>query len=398
MQLNPHYAELNESYLFSTIAHKVADYQKAHPEADVIRLGIGDVTLPLAASVTEAMHKAVEEQGHKGTFHGYIPSEQGYEFLRDAIRRYYAGHGVELDMSEIFISDGAKSDLGNLLDLFSRDNTILVPDPVYPVYVDSNVMAGRAGDFADGRWNRIVYLPCTKENGFMPELPKEHADIVYLCFPNNPTGATITRKALEAWVAWAKREGSLILYDAAYEAFIEEEDVPHSIYEIEGARDVAVEFRSFSKTAGFTGLRCGFVVVPSTLTVSDGNGGRVALKPEWSRRVATKYNGCPYIVQRAAEAVYSDEGQKEIRAAIAVYKKNARLMTEKLESYGLKVYGGKNAPLGKGPRRVRFLGLLPPAPREGLHHLHAWGRFRRGGRGLRPDDRVRVPGGHGRGA
>ena len=232
MQLNPHYAELNESYLFSTIAHKVADYQKAHPKADVIRLGIGDVTLPLAASVTEAMHKAVEEQGHKGTFHGYIPSEQGYEFLRDAIRRYYAGHGVELDMSEIFISDGAKSDLGNLLDLFSQDNTILVPDPVYPVYVDDNVMAGR----------KILYLPATAENGFLP-MPDEapHADIVYICSPNNPTGATYSVEQLKAWVAWAKANDAVILFDAAYECFVSEPGLARSIFEVEGAKEVAIE-------------------------------------------------------------------------------------------------------------------------------------------------------------
>ncbi len=342
--INTNFLKFPGIYLFQEVARQVAAFKKTGPDKRVISLGIGDVTQPLAKAVIEALHKATDEMGKAETFRGYGP-EQGYPFLREAIAKHdYQDRGINVDASEIFVSDGAKCDVGNFQELFSCDSIVAVTDPVYPVYVDSNVMAGRAGDFADGRWNRIVYLPCTKENGFMPELPKEHADIVYLCFPNNPTGATITRKALEAWVAWAKREGSLILYDAAYEAFIEEEDVPHSIYEIEGARDVAVEFRSFSKTAGFTGLRCGFVVVPSTLTVSDGNGGRVALKPEWSRRVATKYNGCPYIVQRAAEAVYSDEGQKEIWAAIAVYKKNARLMTEKLESYGLKVYGGKNAP------------------------------------------------------
>ena len=268
MQLNPHYAELNESYLFSTIAHKVADYQKAHPEADVIRLGIGDVTLPLAASVTEAMHKAVEEQGHKGTFHGYIPSEQGYEFLRDAIRRYYAGHGVELDMSEIFISDGAKSDLGNLLDLFSQDNTILVPDPVYPVYVDDNVMAGR----------KILYLPATAENGFLP-MPDEapHADIVYICSPNNPTGATYSVEQLKAWVAWAKANDAVILFDAAYECFVSEPGLARSIFEVEGAKEVAIEVCSFSKIAGFTGTRCGYTVVPQALV-----GGK--LNKMWLRR------------------------------------------------------------------------------------------------------------------
>ena len=297
MQLNPHYAELNESYLFSTIAHKVADYQKAHPEADVIRLGIGDVTLPLAASVTEAMHKAVEEQGHKGTFHGYIPSEQGYEFLRDAIRRYYAGHGVELDMSEIFISDGAKSDLGNLLDLFSQDNTILVPDPVYPVYVDDNVMAGR----------KILYLPATAENGFLP-MPDEapHADIVYICSPNNPTGATYSVEQLKAWVAWAKANDAVILFDAAYECFVSEPGLARSIFEVEGAKEVAIEVCSFSKIAGFTGTRCGYTVVPQALA-----GGK--LNKMWLRRQTTKFNGVAYVVQRGAEAVFTDEGMKEIQ-------------------------------------------------------------------------------------
>ena len=256
MQLNPHYAELNESYLFSTIAHKVADYQKAHPEADVIRLGIGDVTLPLAASVTEAMHKAVEEQGRKETFHGYIPSEQGYEFLREAIQKYYAKSGVSLDMAEIFISDGAKSDLGNLLDLFSQDNTILVPDPVYPVYVDDNVMAGR----------KILYLPATAGNNFLP-MPDEapHADIVYICSPNNPTGATYSVEQLKAWVDWAKQNDAVILFDAAYECFVTEPGLARSIYQVEGAKEVAIEVCSFSKIAGFTGTRCGYTVVPTAL-------------------------------------------------------------------------------------------------------------------------------------
>ena len=330
MQLNPHYAELNESYLFSTIAHKVADYQKAHPEADVIRLGIGDVTLPLAASVTEAMHKAVEEQGHKGTFHGYIPSEQGYEFLRDAIRRYYAGHGVELDMSEIFISDGAKSDLGNLLDLFSRDNTILVPDPVYPVYVDDNVMAGR----------KILYLPATAGNNFLP-MPDEapHADIVYICSPNNPTGATYSVEQLKAWVDWAKQNDAVILFDAAYECFVTEPGLARSIYQVEGAKEVAIEVCSFSKIAGFTGTRCGYTVVPRAL-VREG----VCLRDMWNRRQTTKFNGTAYIIQRGAEAVYSEEGQKQVKENIAYYQKNAKVIKEGLSKAGLEVYGAVNSP------------------------------------------------------
>ena len=340
MQLNPHYAELNESYLFSTIAHKVADYQKAHPEADVIRLGIGDVTLPLAASVTEAMHKAVEEQGHKGTFHGYIPSEQGYEFLRDAIRRYYAGHGVELDMSEIFISDGAKSDLGNLLDLFSQDNTILVPDPVYPVYVDTNVMAGRAGDYVEGKgWSKIVYMPCKEENGFLPEIPQQPVDMIYLCFPNNPSGVGITKEALKKWVDYALENQSILLYDAAYEAFITDPDMPHSIFEIEGAKKCAIEFRSFSKTAGFTGTRCAFSVIPKELEY-DG----VSLNKLWDRRQSTKMNGVSYVVQRGAEAVYSEEGKKEVRENIAYYLNNAKIIREGLKKAGFTVYGGEHSP------------------------------------------------------
>ena len=330
MQLNPHYAELNESYLFSTIAHKVADYQKAHPEADVIRLGIGDVTLPLAASVTEAMHKAVEEQGHKGTFHGYIPSEQGYEFLRDAIRRYYAGHGVELDMSEIFISDGAKSDLGNLLDLFSQDNTILVPDPVYPVYVDDNVMAGR----------KILYLPATAENGFLP-MPDEapHADIVYICSPNNPTGAAYTRAQLKAWVDYARKNDAIILYDAAYECFISEGELARSIFEIEGARECAVEICSFSKIAGFTGTRCGYTVVPKELEREG-----MSINKLWLRRQTTKFNGVPYVVQRAAAAVFTESGMAEIQSNLDYYRRNAKVIADALDECGVWYCGGKNSP------------------------------------------------------
>ena len=330
MQLNPHYAELNESYLFSTIAHKVADYQKAHPEADVIRLGIGDVTLPLAASVTEAMHKAVEEQGHKGTFHGYIPSEQGYEFLRDAIRRYYAGHGVELDMSEIFISDGAKSDLGNLLDLFSQDNTILVPDPVYPVYVDDNVMAGR----------KILYLPATAENGFLP-MPDEapHADIVYICSPNNPTGAAYTRAQLKAWVDYARKNDAIILYDAAYECFISEGELARSIFEIEGARECAVEICSFSKIAGFTGTRCGYTVVPKELEREG-----MSINKLWLRRQTTKFNGVPYVVQRGAAAVFTESGMAEIQHNLDYYRKNAKVIADALDECGVWYCGGKNSP------------------------------------------------------
>ena len=330
MHLNPHYAELNESYLFSTIAHKVADYQKAHPDADIIRLGIGDVTLPLAASVTRAMHDAVEEQAHKETFHGYIPSEQGYGFLREAIRDYYADHGVALDLSEIFVSDGAKSDLGNLLDLFSQDNTVLVPDPVYPVYVDDNVMAGR----------KILYLPANAENNFLP-MPDAapHADIVYLCSPNNPTGATYTVEQLKAWVRWAKQNDALILFDAAYECFVTEPGLARSIYEVEGAKEVAVEVCSFSKIAGFTGTRCGYTVVPQDIRQ-----GELSLNKMWLRRQTTKFNGVAYVVQRGAAAVFTPEGMREIRENLDYYRKNAAVITQALDEMGIWYCGGKNSP------------------------------------------------------
>ena len=330
MQLNPHYAELNESYLFSTIAHKVADYQKAHPDADIIRLGIGDVTLPLAASVTRAMHDAVEEQAHKETFHGYIPSEQGYGFLREAIRDYYADHGVTLDLSEIFVSDGAKSDLGNLLDLFSQDNTVLVPDPVYPVYVDDNVMAGR----------KILYLPANAENNFLP-MPDAapHADIVYLCSPNNPTGATYTVEQLKAWVRWAKQNDALILFDAAYECFVTEPGLARSIYEVEGAKEVAVEVCSFSKIAGFTGTRCGYTVVPQDIRQGD-----LSLNKMWLRRQTTKFNGVAYVVQRVAAAVFTPEGMREIRENLNYYRKNAAVIAQALDEMGIWYCGGKNSP------------------------------------------------------
>ena len=330
MQINPHYAELNESYLFSTIAHKVADYQKAHPDADLIRLGIGDVTLPLAKSVVEAMGKAVEEQGCKETFHGYIPSEQGYEFLREAIRKYYAERGVTLSLSEIFISDGAKSDLGNLLDLFSADNTVLVPDPVYPVYVDDNVMAGR----------KILYLAATAENGFLP-MPQEapDADIVYICSPNNPTGAAYTVEQLQAWVDWAKARDAVILYDAAYECFVSQPGLARSIYEVKGAEEVAIEVCSFSKIAGFTGTRCGYTIVPAGIE-QDG----MSLNKMWLRRQTTKFNGVAYIVQRGAEAVFSEEGMAEIQQNLDYYRRNAAVIAQALDEAGVWYCGGKNSP------------------------------------------------------
>ena len=330
MKLNKHYSELNESYLFSTIAHKVAAYQKANPDKDIIRLGIGDVTLPLAKSVTDAMLKAVEEQGKKETFHGYIPSEQGYEFLRSAIQKYYAGHGVELDMAEIFVSDGAKSDLGNLLDLFDVDNTVLVPDPVYPVYVDDNVMAGR----------KILYMSASAENNFLP-MPDDnvHADIVYLCSPNNPTGATYTVDQLKEWVRWAKANNALILFDAAYECFVSEPGLARSIYEVEGAKDCAVEVCSFSKIAGFTGTRCGYTIVPMELEREG-----VSINKLWLRRQTTKFNGVSYIVQKGAAAVFSPEGQRQIKANIHYYKQNASIIADCLRAKGVWFTGGENSP------------------------------------------------------
>ena len=329
MQLNPHYAELNESYLFSTIAHKVAEYQKAHPKADVIRLGIGDVTLPLAAPVIEALHKAVDEMAHKETFRGYGP-EQGYDFLREAIQKYYAGRGVQLELGEIFVSDGAKSDLGNLLDLFDVNNTVLVPDPVYPVYVDDNVMAGRT----------IRYMAANAENHFLP-MPDEstEADIVYLCSPNNPTGAAYTTAQLAQWVKWAKEHHAVILYDAAYECFVSEEGCARSIYEVEGAKEVAVEVCSFSKIAGFTGTRCGYTVVPFAIQ-SNGQ----SLNKMWLRRQTTKFNGVPYIVQRGAEAVFTEEGMKEIQHNLDYYRQNAAVIASALDEAGVWYCGGKNSP------------------------------------------------------
>ena len=330
MKVNRHYQELEESYLFSTIAHKVADYQAAHPDADIIRLGIGDVTLPLAKSVVQALHEASDEQGRKETFHGYIPSEQGYPFLREAIQRYYAGRGVALDTAEIFISDGAKSDLGNLLDLFDVDNTVLVPDPVYPVYVDDNVMAGR----------RITYMPASAENHFLP-MPDENtkADIVYLCSPNNPTGATYTRSQLKVWVDWANAHDAVILFDAAYECFVSEEGLARSIYEVEGAKTCAIEVCSFSKIAGFTGTRCGYTIVPQALARDGMN-----LNKMWLRRQTTKFNGVAYIVQRAAAAVFSEDGMREIQQNLDYYRRNAAVIAAALDEAGVWYCGGKNSP------------------------------------------------------
>ena len=342
--INPNLLKLQSNYLFADIARKVAAYKESHKDKRVISLGIGDVTRPLVPAVISALHDAVDEMGRAETFHGYGP-EQGYAFLRDAIvANDYAPYGVRIDADEIFISDGAKCDVGNFQELFSADSVVAVTDPVYPVYVDSNAMAGRAGDPGPDGWSRLVYLPCTRENDFVPDFPNTRPDMIYLCYPNNPTGTVLSRAALQSWVDYARREGCVILYDSAYEAFITEPDVPHSIYEIDGAREVAVEFRSFSKTAGFTGLRCAYVAVPKELRISDGKGGKVDLHHFWNRRQCTKYNGCPYIVQRAAAAIYSDEGKKQIRAVIGGYLDNARLISDAVRGMGLDVFGGINAP------------------------------------------------------
>lgn len=340
-KINENYQKLPGSYLFAEIARRVAAYSAEQPEKKLIRLGIGDVTQPLAPAVIEAMHKAVDEMGAQETFRGYGP-EQGYDFLRKAIvEGDYAPHGVKIDMDEVFVSDGAKSDCGNIGDIFSADNIVAVCDPVYPVYVDTNAMAGRAGDYlaAEEKWSNIYYMPTTAENGFVPELPKTHVDLIYLCLPNNPTGTTLTREQLRVWVDYANREDAVILFDAAYEAFITEADVPHSIYEIPGAKTCAIEFHSFSKTAGFTGNRCAYTVVPKEL-VRQGQ----SLNAMWNRRHTTKFNGVPYVVQRGAEAVYSVQGKKQIRATIAFYQENARIIREGLQEAGLEVYGGVNSP------------------------------------------------------
>lgn len=342
--VNSNFLKLQSNYLFADIARKVAAFKEANPDKRVISLGIGDVTRPLVPAVINALHKAVDEMGDAAHFHGYGP-EQGYAFLRDIIVEYdYKARSVNLSADEVFVSDGAKPDVGNFQELFAQDSLVAVTDPVYPVYVDSNVMAGRSGEMEGKQWSNIVYLPCVKENDFVPDFPKVRPDLIYLCYPNNPTGTVLSRAALQGWVDYACREGCVILYDSAYEAFIADADVPHSIYELEGAQEVAVEFRSFSKTAGFTGLRCAYTVVPKALQISDGKGGKVSLNALWNRRQCTKYNGCPYIVQRAAEAVYSEQGRKEIMGVIAGYQRNADMLRSAVSEMGLSVYGGVNAP------------------------------------------------------
>jgi len=344
IKINENYLKLQASYLFSDIAKKVAAFQADNPDREVIKLGIGDVTRGLPPACIEAFHRAVDEMASDSTFKGYGP-EQGYPFLREKIARHdFQERGADISADEIFISDGSKCDTGNIQEIFSTDAKIAIPDPVYPVYLDTNVMAGRTGAFSNGRYENIVYLDSTAENGFIPALPKGPVDIIYLCFPNNPTGVSISHKLLSQWVAYAKENRALILYDAAYEAFIRDETLPRSIYEIEGAREVAIEFRSFSKTAGFTGTRCAFTVVPETCTAFDENGNRQPLHALWNRRQATKFNGVSYPVQKAAEAVYSDTGQAQVRALADYYLKNAALIRAEIEALGFECVGGENSP------------------------------------------------------
>ncbi len=328
MKVNPNYTKIKESYLFAEVAARTSKYASAHPEAKIIKMGIGDVTLPLCPAVIEAMHKAVSEMGVKETFKGY-GEYRGYDFLCESICRYYKTFGVDLETEEVFVSEGAKSDLGNILDLFDNDNTVLVTDPVYPVYVDTNIMAGR----------KVIYADATEDNDFLPlPDPSVHADIIYLCSPNNPTGAAYTKAQLKEWVDYAKREGAIILLDAAYEAFITDEDVPHSAYEIEGAKDCVIEICSLSKTAGFTGTRCGYTIVPKSLKFSEN------LNKMWLRRQSTKFNGVSYIIQCGANAVFTPEGQKGVKENIAYYQENAKILMDALDECGIKYFGGKNSP------------------------------------------------------
>lgn len=341
IKVNEDYLKLRGSYLFSDIAKKVKSYEATNPERRIIRLGIGDVTLPIVPSVIDALHSAVDEMAEKSTFKGYAP-DLGYCFLRNAISQNdFKVHGCAISPDEIFVSDGAKSDCGNIQELFAKESVIAVCDPVYPVYVDSNVMAGRSGLFDEslGMWSNIVYMPCTRDNNFSPEVPKEDVDLIYLCFPNNPTGAVVTKDELQVWVDYANKKGSIIIFDAAYEAYISEENIPHSIYECEGAKTCAIEIHSFSKNAGFTGLRLGYTVVPKEL-IRNG----VSIHSLWARRHGTKYNGAPYIIQKAGEAVYSEKGKSEIKEAVAYYMRNASYIAGTLKNFGFEVSGGINSP------------------------------------------------------
>ncbi len=344
LKINENYLKLQASYLFSDIAKRVASFQEQHPDKDIIKLGIGDVTKPLPGACIKAFHTAVDEMGTESGFHGYGP-EQGYEFLRQAIAENdFQARGAKIAADEIFVSDGAKCDTGNIQELFSLDARVAIPDPVYPVYLDTNVMAGRTGTFGDGRYHGITYLDSTHANNYVPDLPAEPVDLIYLCFPNNPTGSTISKEQLKIWVDYARENKALILFDAAYEAFIRDDSLPHSIYEIEGAREVAIEFRSFSKNAGFTGTRCAYTVVPKECMAYDSAGNRQAVHPLWNRRHCTKFNGVSYPVQRAAEAVYSDEGKAQVRELVGSYLKNGDLIARVIGELGFDYVGGDNSP------------------------------------------------------
>jgi len=344
IRINEHYLKLQASYLFSDIAKRVAAFQKANPGTDVIKLGIGDVTRPLPPACIQAFHQAVDEMAAAATFRGYGP-EQGYDFLREKIAREdFQARGADVSPDEIFISDGAKCDNGNLQEIFATDITVAIPDPVYPVYLDTNVMAGRTGSFADGRYEGVVYMDCTRQTGFVPTIPTEKADLIYLCFPNNPTGGTITKAQLKQWVDYARANKAILLFDAAYETFIRDDRLPHSIFEVDGARDVAIEFRSFSKTAGFTGTRCAYTVVPKSCMAYTAAGEPRPLHPLWNRRHTTKFNGVSYPVQRAAEAVYSPEGRAQCRQLIDYYLRNAALIRKEMTNLGYECIGGENSP------------------------------------------------------
>ena len=341
-KINENFKDLKESYLFSTIAKKVAEFQKENPDKKIIKLGIGDVTRPIPKACVKAMEKAIQEMANSTTFKGYGP-EQGYEFLRKAIvENEYKNLGIDID--EVFVSDGAKCDCGNIVDLFSENNKIALTDPVYPVYLDTNVMAGRAGKYIDNKYEKIIYMPLTKENNFIPSLPEEVPDIIYLCFPNNPTGTVLNKEQLKVWVDYAKENHSIIMFDAAYCEFISEKDVPKSIYEIEGAKEVAIEFKSFSKTAGFTGIRCAYTIVPKEVMAYDKNNEKIGLNKLWNRRQCTKFNGVSYITQKGAEAVYTDEGKREVRENIDYYMNNAKIILEGLKAKNIEAYGGVNSP------------------------------------------------------
>lgn len=342
--INENYLKLPGSYLFAEIARRVNKFKNENPQANIIRLGIGDVTQPLATEVVSHLHSAVDEMGDAQSFKGYGP-EQGYEFLiQKIIDNDFAPYGVSLDVDEIFVSDGSKCDVANIQEIFGVDNIVAITDPVYPVYLDTNVMAGRTGEFKNGKYEGIVYMPCNAENNFVPELPQQKVDMIYLCLPNNPTGTTLSKEELKKWVDYAKENSAIILFDAAYEAFIQEEDIPHSIYEIEGAKEVAIEFRSFSKTAGFTGTRCAYTVVPKAVMGYSASGEAIQLNKLWNRRQTTKFNGVSYVIQKAAEAIYSEEGKKQVKEVIDYYMANAKIIKEGLESIGLQVFGGVNAP------------------------------------------------------